>query len=265
MVDKKVAEKMEYPADGPLLRMTGIYKRFGGVEVLKNVSLEIGLGEIVGLVGDNGAGKSTLIKLITGVHLPTSGEIYFKGKRISIHSVKRSRQLGIETVYQERALADLQSLWRNTFVGRELCYPLGFLKVKRQKEEARKLLREHMGYTSKAITVDTEVEYLSGGEKQGIAIGRALYFNADLIILDEPTVALSLTETKKVQDFVLDIKKMGHSAIYISHSIYQLYPVCDRFIILDRGQIAGTLSKDQVSMEELQEKMIHLVRTGKLM
>jgi simple sugar transport system ATP-binding protein len=264
MVDKNMAES-EHAENEPLLRMTGINKAFGGVEVLKNVSLDIGPNEIVGLVGDNGAGKSTLIKIITGVHLPSSGEIYFKGKRISIHSVKQSRKLGIETVYQERALADLQSLWRNTFVGREICYPLGFLKVKRQKEETQKLLREHMGYTSKAITVDTEVEYLSGGEKQGIAIGRALYFNADLIILDEPTVALSLTETKKVQDFVLDIKKMGHSAIYISHSIYQLYPVCDRFIILDRGQIAGCLSKDQVSMEELQEKMIHLVRTGKLM
>jgi simple sugar transport system ATP-binding protein len=265
MVDKMTAEKSECFQNEPLLKLTGIYKRFGGVEVLKNVSLEIGPNEIVGLVGDNGAGKSTLIKLVTGVHLPTSGEIFFKGKRISIHSVKQSRKLGIETVYQERALADLQSLWRNTFVGRELCYPLGFLKVKRQKEEAQKLLREHMGYTSKAITVDTEVEYLSGGEKQGIAIGRALYFNADLIILDEPTVALSLTETKKVQDFVLDIKRRGHSAIYISHSIYQLYPVCDRFIILDRGQIAGTLSKGEVSMEELQEKMVHLVRTGTLM
>jgi simple sugar transport system ATP-binding protein len=265
MVDEKVAETAECAENEPLLRMTGINKRFGGVEVLKNVNIEIGPNEIVGLVGDNGAGKSTLIKLITGVHLPTSGEIYFKGKRISIHSVKKSRQLGIETVYQERALADLQSLWRNTFVGREICNPLGFLKVRRQKEETRKLLREHMGYTSKAITVDTGVEYLSGGEKQGVAIGRALYFNADLIILDEPTVALSLTETKKVQDFVLDIKERGHSAIYISHSIYQLYPVCDRFIILDRGQIAGTLSKSQVSMEALQEKMIHLVRTGQLM
>lgn len=265
MADNKAAEKVECFENEPLLKMTGIYKRFGGVEVLKNVNLEIGPNEIVGLVGDNGAGKSTLIKLITGVHLPTAGEIYFKGKRISIHSVKKSRQMGIETVYQERALADLQSLWRNTFVGREICYPFGFLNVRRQKEETRKLLREHMGYTSKAITVDTEVEYLSGGEKQGVAIGRALYFNADLIILDEPTVALSLTETKKVQDFVLDIKERGHSAIYISHSIYQLYPVCDRFIIIDRGQIAGSLSKSQVSMEELQEKMIHLVRTGQLM
>lgn len=262
MVDVQMAEKTGYPE--PLLRMTGIYKRFGGVEVLKNVDLDIGPNEIVGLVGDNGAGKSTLIKIITGVHSPTFGEIYFKGRQIGIHSVKKSRKLGIETVYQERALADLQSLWRNMFVGREICYPLGFLRVRKQKEETGKLLRGHMGYTSKAITVDTEVEYLSGGEKQGIAIGRALYFNADLIILDEPTVALSLTETKKVHDFVLDIKKMGHSAIYISHSIYQLYPVCDRFIIIDRGQIAGTLSKDQVTMEELQEKMIHLAQTGKL-
>ncbi len=247
-----------------LLKMVDINKRFGGVDVLKNVNLEIGKNEIVGLVGDNGAGKSTLIKLITGVHLPTSGDLYYKGEKISIHSVKRSRELGIETVYQERALADLQTIWQNMFVGRELCNKLGFMNIKEQKAQTAKMMREHMGYTSKAITVNTEVEFLSGGEKQGIAISRALYFKADLIILDEPTVALSLSETQKVQDFVLDIKKANHSAIYISHSIYQLYEVCDRFIVLDRGQVAGNLHKADVTMEELQDKMINLVKTGKL-
>lgn len=265
MVDRAMAEQMQESGPvTPLLKMSGICKRFGGVEVLKNVNLEIGSNEIVGLVGDNGAGKSTLIKIITGVHAPTSGDIFFKGKKISMHSVKESRELGIETVYQERALADLQSLWRNMFVGKEICHPLGFLNVRKQKEEAHNLIREHFGYTSKAITVDTEVEHLSGGEKQGVAIGRALYFKADLIILDEPTVALSLSETQKVQDFIVDIKRRGHSAIYISHSIYQLYPVCERFIILDRGQIAGVLSKEQVTMDELQHKMINLAKTGQL-
>lgn len=247
-----------------LLTMVNIHKSFGGVEVLKDINLEIGNNEIVGLVGDNGAGKSTLIKIITGVHAPSSGDIYYKGQRITIHSVKESRELGIETVYQERALADQQSLWRNIFVGRELTNRFGFLKVKKQKEETERLMREHMGYTSKAITVDTEVKSLSGGEKQGVAIARALFFNADLIILDEPTVALSLSETQKVQEFILDIKKRGKSAIYISHSIYQLYPVCDRFIILDRGKIAGQFLKDEISQDELVEKMIALAETGKL-
>ncbi len=265
MVDSSVAKEVEEKTyEGPLLKMCGIGKHFGGVEVLKDICIEIGQNEIVGLVGDNGAGKSTLIKVITGVHLPSEGDIYYKGEKISIHSVKKSRELGIETVYQERALADQQTIWQNMFVGREICNRAGFMKIHEQKAQAEKMMREHMGYTSKAITVSTEVEFLSGGEKQGIAISRALYFKADLIILDEPTVALSLSETQKVQDFIIDIKRRGHSAIYISHSIYQLYPVCERFIVLDRGRVAGVLKKEDVTMEQLQDKMINLVQTGKL-
>lgn len=246
-----------------LLRMKNIHKSFGRVTVLKGVDIEIKKNEIVGLVGDNGAGKSTLIKIITGVHAPTDGEIYYKGNLVTTHSVKKSRKLGIETVYQERALADQQSLWKNMFVGRELTGKLGFMNVKKQKAETKKLIRNHMGYTSKAISVDTEVKTLSGGEKQGVAIGRALYFQADLIILDEPTVALSLSETQKVLDFVKDIKKAGKSAIYISHSIYQLYPVCDRFIILDRGEVAGEYKKENMSQDELMHTMISLVNVSK--
>ena len=121
-----------------------------------------------------------------------------------------------------------------------------------------------MGFTSKAITPDSIVKYLSGGEKQGIAIGRALYFNAELIILDEPTMGLSLSETKKVLDFVLNIKKNGKSAIFISHNIYYVYPVADRFVILDRGHVAGEFLKSEISQEELVNKMVELARTGKM-
>jgi len=244
--------------------MENIHKSFGEVDVLNGINFTIGHNEIIGLVGDNGAGKSTLIKLITGVHLPSSGEIYYKGEKITIHSVKRSRELGIETVYQERALADQQTMWRNMFAGREITNKLGFLKVNRQKEETEKLLREHMGFTSKALTTDSIVMSLSGGEKQGIAIGRALYFNADLIILDEPTMGLSLSETRRVLDFVQDIKKGGRSAVFISHNIYYVYPVADRFVILDRGRIAGEFQKKDISQDELVEKMVTLARTGKL-
>ena len=251
-------------SSAPLLSMVNVCKSFGGVEALRGVDFHIGQNEIVGLVGDNGAGKSTLIKLITGVHRPTSGDIYYKGEKITIHSVKRSREIGIETVYQERALADQQTLWRNMFAGREITTWLGFLNVKQQKGETEKLLREHMGFTSKVITTDSAVMGLSGGEKQGIAIGRALYFQADLIILDEPTMGLSLSETQKVLDFVLDIKAQGKSAIVINHSIYQVYPISDRFVILDRGQIAGEFLKKDISQDELVEKMIRLARTGKL-
>ena len=248
----------------PLLSMTHIDKSFGEVEVLTDVDLKVGHNEIVGLVGDNGAGKSTLIKIITGVHPPTSGEVYYKGEKITLHSVKRSRELGIETVYQERALADQQALWRNVFAGRELIHKFGFLKVKQQKQETNALLRDHIGFTSKAITTDSMVLSLSGGEKQGIAIGRALYFEADLIILDEPTMGLSLSETRKVLDFVRNIKEQGKSAIFISHNIYYVYPVADRFVILDRGKIAGEFLKQDISQDDLVEKMVQLARTGKL-
>lgn len=244
--------------------MTHIDKSFGEVEVLTDVDFEVGHNEIVGLVGDNGAGKSTLIKIITGVHPPTSGEVYYKGEKITLHSVKRSRELGIETVYQERALADQQALWRNVFAGRELMHKFGFLKVKQQKQETNALLRDHIGFTSKAITTDSMVLSLSGGEKQGIAIGRALYFEADLIILDEPTMGLSLSETRKVLDFVQNIKEQGKSAIFISHNIYYVYPVADRFVILDRGKIAGAFLKQDISQDDLVEKMVQLARTGKL-
>ena len=164
-----------------LLHLQDIRLAFGRLNVLKGVSFDIYPGEIVALVGDNGAGKSSLIKVITGVHKPTSGEIIFKGEKITLSSVARSRALGIETVYQERALADQQELWRNVFVGRELTKTLGFLDIKRQKEETRRLLRDYMGFTSEVINVDSEVRGLSGGEKQGVAIARALYFNAELI------------------------------------------------------------------------------------
>ena len=248
-----------------LLKCVNIKKNFGSAQVLRNLNMYVGYNEIVGLLGDNGAGKSTLIKCITGVHTPNAGELYFKGKLLKKHTVKNSRKIGIETVYQERALADLQSMWRNMFVGREIRNKLGFLNVKQQKAATEMLLREHVGLTSKAITVDTEVKNLSGGEKQGIAISRALYFEADLIILDEPTVALSLSETAKVQEFVRSIKEAGKSAIYISHNIYHVYDVCDRFVFIDRGTLAGSFKQSDISLEDLIANMKHLAQTGKLL
>jgi simple sugar transport system ATP-binding protein len=251
--------------DDYLLKLVEIRKNFGRANVLRGINMHVEKNEIIGLLGDNGAGKSTLIKCITGVHTPDGGDIFYKGEPLKNHSVKKSRKMGIETVYQERALADLQSMWRNMFVGREITNKLGFMNVREQKNETEKLLREHIGLTSKAITVDTEVKNLSGGEKQGIAISRALFFEADLIILDEPTVALSLSETSKVQEFVRLIKERGKSAIYISHNIYHVYDVCDRFIILDRGMIAGSFLKADVSQDDLIANMEHLARTGELL
>src|SRR5665213_617732 len=179
-------------SSAPLLQLKSVQKSFGHVRVLRDIDLEIGYGEIVALIGDNGAGKSTLIKLITGVYAPSAGEIYFKGELVKRRDVRASRALGIECVYQERALAEQQELWRNVFAGHERTTFLGFLDLKGQKQEAEKLMRSRMGLTSRAITVDSEVGGLSGGERQGVAIARALYFDADLIILDEPTMGLSI-------------------------------------------------------------------------
>lgn len=246
----------------PLLSLQNVVKRFGGVEALKGVSLDVGKNEVVALIGDNGAGKTTLIKVITGVNKINSGEIYFKGKKFTVHSVKQSRKMGIETVYQEKALADQQSLWRNIFLGNEIKTFGGFINIKKQKEITERLLRDEMGFTSNVITVNSDCTGLSGGEKQGIAISRALFFDADLIIMDEPTMGLSLSETDKVLEFVKDIHRKGKSCIFISHNILHIYDVADRFVIMDRGQIAADIDKKDITMQKLSDKMIQLAKTG---
>ena len=247
-----------------LLRLQNIYKNFGNVKVLKDINININKGEVVALIGDNGAGKSTLIKVITGVHKPSTGKVFFKKDEVNIKSVAQSRKMGIEAVYQERALCDQQELWRNIFAGREITNSLGFLNVKKQRKEAEKILRDYIGFTSKAITVDSTIMGLSGGEKQGVAFGRSLYFNSDLIVLDEPTMGLSIQETQKVLNFVKNLKKENKSAVFIDHNIIHVYGAADRFIILDRGEVVGEFNKDKITREELVEKMIQLHELGKI-
>ncbi|MCS7220646.1 MAG: ATP-binding cassette domain-containing protein [Anaerolineae bacterium] len=248
-----------------LLRMVNISKTFGEVKALHQVNFEVGYNEIVGLLGDNGAGKSTLIKIITGYHQPDpGGEIYWKGQRVEHLSVARARQLGIETVYQERALADQQTLWRNIFMGRELTSHFGVLDIRRMQEETRKLMNQMMGFTSSAITPESKVKTMSGGERQGVAITRALYFQAELIILDEPTMGLSLSETKKALEFISDIKKAGKSCIFIDHNIFHVYPVVDRIVVLDRGRVAGQFLKGELTLDELIAKLYRVAQTGSL-
>ena len=247
-----------------LLKLQNIYKNFGNVKVLKDVNIKINKGEVVALIGDNGAGKSTLIKVITGVHSPNSGKVFFKEEEVQIKSVAQSRKMGIEAVYQERALCDQQELYRNIFAGREITNSFGFLDIKKQRKEAEKILRDYIGFTSKAITVDSQVMGLSGGEKQGVAFGRSLYFNSDLIVLDEPTMGLSIQETEKVLNFVKGLKNENKSAIFIDHNIIHVYGAADRFIILDRGEVVGEFNKENITREELVQRMIQLHESGKL-
>lgn len=244
------------------LEMRNISKNFGEVQSLRNVDFHLGQNEVVGLLGDNGAGKSTLIKIITGYHQPTSGEIYFDGQRVEGLTVPRARELGVETVYQERALAELQTLWRNIFLGRELSNRLGFLRVGEMKRETNRLMLESMGFTSSAVDPESKIATFSGGEKQGVAIVRALYFEADIIVLDEPTMGLSLKETDKLLKFVRDIRKAGKSAIFIDHNIVHVYQVADRIVVLDRGQVAGEFMTADISLDNLLEVMIQIAETG---
>ena len=232
-----------------IIELKNVTKRFGGITALNNASLHVGAGEIVGLIGDNGAGKSTLIKTLVGVYSPDEGQILIKDRTVSKWTALKARESGIETVFQDRALCPQQSIVWNIFMGKELTYPFGFIREREQINEANRLIRE-IGFTSKLINADSPVGNLSGGERQGVAIARAIYNNAELIILDEPTNALSLNETEKVFDFVRNVKKSNRSVLFIGHNIFHVYDISDRFVILDRGEVVHQLTKSDVSSPE---------------
>jgi simple sugar transport system ATP-binding protein len=245
------------------LELRHVSKSFGGVRVLRDIDFVLRTGEVVGLLGDNGAGKSTLIKILTGVHQPDQGELYFDGERIDALTVRSARALGIETVFQERALAEQLPLWRNIFMGRPMVGRLGFLRVAEMRQVTRELMGESMGFTSAVLTPDTHVTGLSGGERQGLAIVRALHFEADVIILDEPTMGLSLKETDKLLRFVAGIRAAGKSAIFIDHNIFHVYAVADRIVLLDRGRVAGEFPTSRYTLEELTGIMRELAESGR--
>ncbi len=240
------------------LRMVSIEKYFGLVCALKNINLEVGKNEIIGLIGDNGAGKSTMVKILTGVFPPSSGELHVAGRKVELgsYSVKRAHEYGIETVYQDKSLGEKQDLWRNFFIGREITGPFGFINVKKEKKIAEEIMVNTIGFRGKGITVESKVSKLSGGERQGVAIGRAMHFEAELIILDEPTVALSLKEVRKVLNFVHKIKDGGKACIYISHDIQDVYEISDRFVIMDRGEIVASINKQDITLKALDEFLL---------
>ena len=238
-----------------IIQLKNVTKRFGGITALNKASLHVDQGEVVGLIGDNGAGKSTLIKTLVGVYGPDEGEIVIRGKKVFNWIALKARESGIETVFQDRALCPHQSIVWNIFMGKELRYPFGFVREKEQVKEANRLIRE-IGFTSKLIDAESPVGNLSGGERQGVAIARAIYNNAELIILDEPTNALSLNETQKVFEFVNNVKKSNRSVLFIGHNIYHVYDISDRFVILDRGEVVHHLNKQEIqSPEELMKLM----------
>jgi simple sugar transport system ATP-binding protein len=239
----------------PIVYMDNITRRFGLIAALENVDFVLNRGEVVGLLGDNGAGKSTLIKVLTGVHPPSEGQIYFEGRPVQIPSPKAARALGIETVYQDLALVNLMSISRNFFLGREPVRRIGPLKLIDSETMDKQTIAALGDIGIEIRRPGEEVLRLSGGERQSIAIGRAAHFGLKLLILDEPTSALSVGETQKVLNYTQEAKRAGMGVIFITHNIGHVYQVADRFTIISHGHKVGDFMKGEVNQEEI-SKMI---------
>jgi len=236
----------------PLVRMEKVNKWFGSIHALCDVDFEVYEGEVVGLVGDNGAGKSTLIKILAGVYPRDSGKIYWEGKEVEINSVSDSRKLGIEAVFQEQALVGCLSVGENVFLGREPLKAVLGMKIVDYPQiwrEAQQAVRR-LGLD---IPVRKEVGFCSGGQQQGVAIARAMYFKSKLLILDEPERALSVAAKRVLQDFVRKLKEENIACIYITHDFHQVFPVADRIVIIDQGRKVLDVPKSSITMEELEE------------
>ena len=247
-----------------LVRMEHINKFFGRVQALNDVTLSVRRNEIVGLLGDNGAGKSTLIKILSGALRADSGDIYMHGDKVDIRNTTDAIAQGIETIYQDSALVTQLSIARNLFLGRELVKGprlLDRLDQKAMNGVARELLKR-VGIT-KEIPPATPISALSGGERQAVAIARAMHFDSDLIILDEPTNNLGVEETKGVLRFVRSARDSGHSCILIAHNIYHVFQVVDRIIVLRRGKkVADDIDPRQTTMESVESIITGMMIEG---
>jgi simple sugar transport system ATP-binding protein len=245
-----------------LLSVRDIHKWFGKVHALDGISVNIFPGEVVGLLGDNGAGKSTLIKIIAGLIRKDKGEIYWEGKKVEINSIEDSRRLGIETVFQERGLVENFTVSKNLFLGREPVKNNFLIKVidyKKMNKETFRLMKDmHL-----RVRPDQEVRFCSGGEKQGVIVARAMYFKAKLVILDEPTRALSIKGVEQVLEFVKKLKEQGIACIFVTHNVYHVYPIADRFVFLHAGRKKLEVQKKEVSSaQELEGLLLKSIIAG---
>ena len=240
-----------------LLQLRNVSKSFGSTRAVKGVSLTIRHGEVVGLIGDNGAGKSTIVKIITGYFAPTSGSVRFKEREAHL-SPAAARNLGIEAVYQDLALIEELSLWRNFFLGKELKIGPDWLPMRPlDKGRMRRLTLqklEDLGLT-RIRSTNEPASRLSGGEKQSLAITRAIHFGAQLLLLDEPTAALSVRETLNVLDTIRQAADRGLGVLYIDHNMAHVQPVADRIIVLEHGSIASEHKGSDVTVDDLAEML----------
>jgi D-xylose transport system ATP-binding protein len=235
----------------PLVEMRSISKRYGGVQALQDVDLDIFLGEVHALVGDNAAGKSTLVKTLAGAVLKDGGTITFDGKPVEIKEPRDAKALGIETVYQDLALADNLNVPANVFLGREATRrgPLAWLlDNRRMEDEARKLLSK---LKINIPNIRQQVRFMSGGQRQSIALARCVCFNARVVILDEPTAALGVEETRKVYTLIRDMRQHGLAVLLISHNLNHVFENCDRITVLKTGRLVGSRRVEETSQDEI--------------
>ena len=241
--------------DSPLLALRKISKRYGHVQALSNVDFQINSNEIIGLLGDNGAGKSTLVRIMSGIESPDSGSVLRNGREVIIRSRKDSERLGIETIYQDSALVGSASIMRNFFAGRELTFGFGILNTRAMNAVVMDVLLNTVRIAG-IDSPDLLVEALSGGQRQAVAIARAVYFKTAMLLLDEPTSALSVRETNKLLSHLGDLKREGVSAVFITHNLYHAFESCDRFTILSRGRVIRSVAKADTSLEQLNELIV---------
>ncbi len=237
------------PERQPLLELRGISKRFGAVQALSDVDIEVYPAEVVALVGDNGAGKSTLIKVIAGIYIPDSGEIWFEGKHAAVHGPRDSAALGIATVYQDLALCDNLDVVANLYLGREeVTPPARLISEERMEFRAREVLNS---LDVKIPNPRNAVAALSGGQRQSVAVARSVMWKAKVVLLDEPTAALGVQQTKQVLELVLRLRHQGLGVIVISHNLANVFEVADRIVVLRLGKRVGTFERTQSSEESI--------------
>lgn len=245
------------PIGQPLLEVRNLSKHFGPVKALNDLTMMVRAGEVVALAGDNGAGKTTLIKAISGVYQPSSGEILLKGRPVTFSSPQDARDQGIETIYQDLALADNLSIGANIFLGREpMRRAFGFLPVLDRPKMAAAAKSTMALLDFHVSRLEAPVSNFSGGQRQAVAIGRAVYWNAQILIMDEPTAALGVPEQRKVIQLIHQLKAQGRGVIFISHNLQDIFAVADRIVVLRRGVQAGERRIAETTHDEVVKLMV---------
>ena len=244
--------------NGNIIECNKLNKWYSGVHALKDFNLSIEKDSVVGLIGDNGAGKSTLIKILSGAHKADSGQVFFEGNEVKFRSTKEAMNLGIETIYQYSALIPEMSIARNIFIGREqISYKIGSLGIMKRTEMDTAAMDALNDVELHLRSPETPVNQLSGGERQGVVIARAMYFKSKLLILDEPTNHLSVKETNKVLRFVEGLKKQGVTSIFITHNLNHIFPIADHLCVMARGEKISDMEKKDTTIEELTDLLVN--------